>query len=433
MAGALRAGDLIDATRREARAFPRQFWLLTLGIFVYVTGVDSAYPFETLYLNGELGVSMTAIGFILGLTIFAGLPFQIVGGALTDRLGRRSILAFGVAGSALLYAAFGLVHDLTQLVAFIAWEAAFGWPMFLTASNAMIADLTILERRTEAFGITRVAVNGGMVCGPLLSGAVLVVDPSFRSSFLLGAAICCVFLLLIVFGLKETKPRVTKRTERSRGGLGGYAAVLRDRRFALFCLVALLPLYAFGQIWSIFPVALQKAQGMPPESWSRLLALYALSGALLQYPIVRLVRHRDSMLLLACASALVGVGLGSAVFVPFGWATRGLLVGVSLGVMLLIPISTTVVSRLAPAELRGRYMGAWTLVWLAGYALGPLFGGLAMDALGPRGAYLLVAAAGLGGAALFPLLRARRRPAEPVEDADAEAAAALTAEELPIR
>ena len=326
--------SLIDRARREAGAFPGQFWLLTLGMFVYLTGVESAYPFETLYLTGRLGVSMSAVGLILGLTVFAGLPFQIVGGALTDRLGRRPVLALGVAGSAALYLALGLVHDLTQLVAFIAWEAALGWPMFLTASNAMIADLTPFERRTEAFGITRVAVNAGMVVGPLLAGAVLVVDPTFRSSFLLGGTICCAFLVVIALGLKETRPVAV---ERRREPLGGYGVVLRDRRLLLFCLVALLPLYGFGQIWSIFPVALEKAQGTAPESWSRLLALYALSGTLLQYPVVRLVRRRDSMLLMACASLLIGVGLGGAVLVPFGWATRGLFVAVSLGVMLLHP------------------------------------------------------------------------------------------------
>ena len=316
-------------------------------MFVYLTGVEMAYPFVTLYLTGRLGVSMSTVGLILGLTVFAGLPFQIVGGALTDRLGRRPVIALGVAGSAALYLALGLVHDLTLLVAFIAWEAALGWPMFLTASNAMIADLTPFERRTEAFGITRVAVNGGMVVGPLLAGAVLVADPSFRSSFLLGGTICCAFLVIIALGLRETRPAAV---ERRREPLGGYGVVLRDRRFLLFCLAALLPLYGFGQIWSIFPVALAQAQGTAPETWSRLLALYALSGTILQYPVVRLVRRRDAMLLMACASVLIGVGLGGAVLVPFGWGTRGLFVAVSLGVMLLIPISTTVVSRLAPAR-----------------------------------------------------------------------------------
>jgi MFS family permease len=65
---------------------------------------------------------------------------------------------------------------------------------------------------------------------------------------------------------------------------------------------------------------------------------------------------------------------------------------------------------MAPTELRGRYMGVWTLVYLGGYGLGPLCGGFAMDALGARSAFVVVAAAGLLGAALFPLMRRRRRP-----------------------
>ena len=80
---------------------------------------------------------------------------------------------------------------------------------------------------------------------------------------------------------------------------------------------------------------------------------------------------------------------------------------ISFGIVLFIPFSSTIVSHLAPAELRGRYMGFWTLVYMGGYAIGPLLGGWALDALGGRGAFVTIAAAGLLGAALFPLLRAR--------------------------
>jgi len=109
-------------------------------------------------------------------------------------------------------------------------------------------------------------------------------------------------------------------------------------------------------------------------------------------------------ILVCLAGAAQGLGMGLAAFVPWPW-TLACVVSISVGVVILIPITSTVVSRLAPAELRGRYMGAWTLVYMGGYALGPLLGGWALDALGGRGAYVAIAAAGLLGAALFPLLR----------------------------
>jgi MFS family permease len=73
--------------------------------------------------------------------------------------------------------------------------------------------------------------------------------------------------------------------------------------------------------------------------------------------------------------------------------------------------------------LRGRYMGVWTIVYMGGYALGPLLGGWALDALGGRTAFAVVTAACLVGAALFPLLRngvrARIDEAERLEAAEA--------------
>ena len=75
--------------RTRASVFPRSFWLLTAGWFIYVLGYECGYPFESIYLNEKLGISLTAIGLIFGLTQLGGLPAQVVGGAAVDRLGRR--------------------------------------------------------------------------------------------------------------------------------------------------------------------------------------------------------------------------------------------------------------------------------------------------------------------------------------------------------
>ena len=77
----------------DLRTLPRQFWLLAAGNLVYLIGVEMCYPFETIYLNRHLGVSMTTLGLILGITIFATLPMQMVGGALCDKVGRRPVLS----------------------------------------------------------------------------------------------------------------------------------------------------------------------------------------------------------------------------------------------------------------------------------------------------------------------------------------------------
>lgn len=192
----------------------------------------------------------------------------------------------------------------------------------------------------------------------------------------------------------------------------GYGTMLRDRRMLVFCLVALLPLYGFGQIWVTMPIMLGDLHGVSAQQWGFTLVVYGASTALLQYPVVRLFRRRDHMLLMALASLSLALELGGSALAPWPW-TLAFVALISMGIVLFIPFSATIVSHLAPAELRGRYMGAWTLVYMGGYALGPLIGGWALDALGGRGAFLAIAAAGVLGAALFPLLRTRGRSREP--------------------
>ena len=133
------------------------------------------------------------------------------------------------------------------------------------------------------------------------------------------------------------------------------------------------------------------------------------------------------MLLMALSCLCVGAGLGSAPFLPWP-GTLVCIVLISLGIVLLIPIASTVVSRLAPVELRGRYMGVWTLVYMAGYAIGPLLGGWALDALGGRVAFAVIAVACVLGAALFPLLRTSVRGR--VDEAAALEAAQARGDEL---
>jgi MFS family permease len=391
--------------RREVLLFPRQFWLLVGGTFLYLLGYEIGYPFETVYLHARLGVSMTSVGLIIGLPILAGLPVQIAGGAIADRFGRRGLLILGICAGIVLFEGLALAGKLWQVITVIAIEAAFGWAMFSTANNSMLADLTPLVRRADAYGISRVAVTAGMAVGPLVGGLLLGAGLDYRVLFASGGVVCALFLLLVLLRFEESKPAWLAEGGDRLTTLAGYRVVLRDRRFLAFCGIALLPLYGFGQIYVTLPVLLRNSVGTSPADWGLLAALYAGSAVLLQYPVVRRTKRYDKLGLLSIASVCIGAGLAGAAFASRGIGTAACVLLISVGTMLFVPIAPAFVSEMAPAALRGRYMGAWTFVWMGGTALGPTFGGLAMDRLSGRGAYLVILAAALSGALLFALLR----------------------------
>ena len=384
-------------------------------------GYECGYPFESIYLNEKLGISVTAIGLIYGFAELGGLPAQVVGGAAADHLGRRPVLLLGIAATVTLFVGLAFARSIPLVVALIVFEASCGWSMFQMASNAMVSDVLPERRRTEGYSITRTAAAGGIVVGPLLGGLLLRHDSSYRLTFIVGGAFCALILVIVAVWLPETRPEAAATHARVRDTFAGYLTVLRDRRMLAFAGVTLLPLYCHGQFLMTFPILLKGTVGVSSSTVGLLYSLYALSNMLVQYPMGRRLREADRMKVMAAASTFMGIGLCGAAFAPRGWATAAFVVIIAFGTALLQPFSVTVIAHLAPVRLRGRYMGAWTLVWTSGIALGPIFGGLAMDRLGGRGAYALVLIAGLTGAVLY-LVLSRRRTLEREPVAEAEAA-----------
>ena len=292
---------------RGLRAFPTQFWVLTAGIFIYVGAAALAFPFEAIYLRTALHTSMTTIGVVFGLVPLAVMPLQFWGGQLTDRLGRRVIIMLSVLVGVVWFVGFAFVTEVWQVAALVAFESALGWPLFQTASNAMIADLLPPERRQEGFGLTRVAMNTGVVIGPALAGLALGFGASYRELFLSAAAGCALMVVMMAIWIRESRPASTllpgKHTDPQ--GRSGYRIVLHDRVFLTFCAVATLPVFCIGNFGSIYSVYVTSFLGLPAREWGYLLALNAGIVAVVQYPLVRALRFRNRMVLLAVSSALL--------------------------------------------------------------------------------------------------------------------------------
>lgn len=392
-------------------------------VFVLLSGMFMAFPFLTLYLNGPLDVSISTIGLIMGTMTFVGIPFQIGGGALADRVGRRPVLVTAVLGIMTLYLGVAFAPALWVIVLVFGVEAAFGWSMFLTASNAMIADLVPLERRAQAYSLVRTALSAGSATGPLLAAAVLAATASYRLSFVIGSAVCAVVVAIVIAAFGETKPgstavEVTGLDEQGRRPVverqgGGYRRILRDRRFLFLLLAGFATSFSFAQIPTTLPVLLSTIHDIQPQSWAMLLSTHSVALAVLQYPAVRILRGRDTLGLIGVGSLLIGGSLTAIAFAPWGALTVLPILTLAIGVALFMPLVPAVVSHMAPVELRGRYMGLWSFAYIVGFGCGPLLGGRAMDSLGPRGGYLVVGMVGIAGAVLFWSLAitVRRRPA----------------------
>ncbi|MGO8685366.1 MAG: MDR family MFS transporter [Thermoleophilia bacterium] len=397
---------VLKTSLRDLRTYPRSLWILFIATFVYTAGSGLAFPLEGIYLRTHLHASWFTISILFGLLGILASPFQIIGGAVTDRVGRRIPMIVASISGIVWFVGFAFAGQAWQVGVLVVIESALGWPLFLTSSNAMIADVLPQERRANAYGLIRTAMNVGVVLGPAAGGIALGFGLSFRDIFLSAAVGCAGFLTLILIWVEETRPAAAR--QKGAAKQVGYRLVMRDRQFLMFCAVALLALIPFGQFGAIYSTYITTVMGVKDSTWPLLLALNAGIVAALQFVAIALSRGRNPMRLMAFASLLIAIGVGGVAFAHSLTTLVILVVILSIGEIFFSPIASSVVSDMAPEAIRGRYMGAWTVMWNGGASAGPLLGGILIGSIGGRGAFGTVLVLGLIGAVLFMLLSTRQ-------------------------
>jgi len=162
----------LPAQMRETFAeYPSQFWIVVGGTFIDRLGGAMLFPFFTLYLTRKFGIGMTEVGGIFGMFSISSFIGSMIGGAMTDRIGRKAVLLFGLVMSALSAVLMGIIGNLllflvVTLVVGILSDV--GGP----AQQSLVADILPEKQRAQGFGILRVVFNLAVVIGPLIGGFV---------------------------------------------------------------------------------------------------------------------------------------------------------------------------------------------------------------------------------------------------------------------
>ncbi|MCI0477859.1 MAG: MFS transporter [Anaerolineales bacterium] len=386
--------------------FPRQFWIIFGGTLINSTGSSMVFPFITLYLRQRLNVSMTTVGMILMFWAISALVGQIVGGTFTDRFGRKRLMMFSLVSNAVMLSLFGLA-DSFALAAIVVSITGFVNALYQPARDAMIADLVASERRPQAYGLIRVVANLGVAIGPAIGG--FLAAQSYLISFLCSASATFVYFLITTFLMRETKPDAP-RVHAADTAPGNLMTVLRDTRFVVFCLGGIGCTILAAQMMTVLPVYMKDQFGLGETFFGWVMTTNAAMVVFLQLPITRVTRNVPRLMLTASGAILYALGVGG---VALGNAFPHFIAAMivfTFGEMILVPTSTAVTADLAPADLRGRYMGMLGLTWSVGFGIGPIVGGLISDQIAPIALWPLTATSGILAAIIF-LALARRTPA----------------------
>ena len=403
--------------RRAAIGLAAIVSLRMLGLFLI-------FPVFALYAEGLAGVTPLLVGIAVGAYGLTQALFQIPFGILSDRVGRKPVIAAGL----LLFAAGSVVAALSDSIwGVIAGRMLQGSGAVAAAVMALAADLTREEQRTKAMAIIGMSIGFSfmlaLVLGPVLDSWIGV-----PGIFGLTAVLALLGIVLLFGGIATpVESRVHRDAEPVLGQIG---RVLRDANllrldFGIFALHMVLT-----AVFLVVPLALRDTAGLAAgRHWLVYLPVLLLAVALMVPLIIQAERKgRMKPVFLGAIALLAAAELGLAFGASGLWSLAAWLVALFTGFNLLEATLPSLVSRLAPAESKGTAMGIYSTSQFAGAFAGGAFGGALHHAAGAHGVFLLGAGVAL---VWFLLALGQRFPAGVssrllrVSVADEEAASAL--------
>lgn len=412
--------DVRRAVRETVSGLPRTFWWLWTSTLVNRLG-GFVVTFLALYLTLDRGYSATYAGLVASLYGLGGAVGAVVGGVLTDRLGRRSTMLLAQVAAAAGTATLAFVDGQAE-IAGVATVIGVASSASRPAVQAMMADVVPAADRVRAFSLNYWAINIGFAVSSAAAG--LIASQGYLWLFL-GDAFMTVLCALVIYAkVPESMPgREPASPGRSAGAAGGgesrvgLGVVLRDQRFMWFVALTFLLGTVTQQSSTTLSVDMGR-QGFSASQYGLIIGLNGLLIVLLQIPLTRLVERRSVAALLTAGTLLMGWGFGLTAFagsVPFYALTVAVW---TIGEILHAPASMSLVADLAPAHARGRYQGMYSLAWPAASFAGPLLGGVALDRWGGGVVWGACAVVGtVAGAGYWLLLRERGAQAGQVETA----------------
>jgi predicted MFS family arabinose efflux permease len=367
---------------------------------------STMFPFLGIWAIRDLHASQGALAFayLTGAVLSAVTGY--VGGHTSDRIGRRPLILVGEGCTALVPLGLLAVGDnVTAGLTLLALLPVFG-ALGGAADQAMVADLVGPEEREAAYSAVRVAANLGVTIGPPLGG-LLLIGGNWQHLWL-GV----LPLAALAYGIAwRYIPRGGAYAPSGPPQRGSFRVIVRDHPFLLFMLSSVFATMTYVATETLLPISVTTTHHLAPAAWGVLMIVNPLLVTVFQLRLTRWTSNVPASLKLGLAMPMMGVP-----FLLLNWNGSALVIAVVIlifviGEMLWVPTSQAVVAALAPADIRGAYMGLFGGTWSVGWALTPFLGLQVRATYGDAAMWMCVAVLGVT-AGITGLIAARGHDAE---------------------
>jgi MFS family permease len=329
--------------------------------------------------------SGTALGITSGLQFLPMLLFSLWGGVIADRYPKRRILMVTQATMGALALILGVLALTHSVAIWQVYALAFGLGLATVVDNptrqAFATEMVGRGGLANAIALNSAVFNLARIVGPAVAGLVISLLGT-PAAFLVNAASYGAVLISLQL-MRTSELNVAERLPRAKGQLREAMRYVKERPALWMTLVLVFFVATFGMNFQVTNALMSREVfGTGAASFgiaSTMFAVGALGGALIA---ARRSRPTTALLFVtAFAFSVLEVATG---LMPYFWSFLIMLVPTGLALLTFTTAANSAVQLGTTADMRGRVMGLYMLVFLGGAPLGSPLVGWAAEVFGAR-------------------------------------------------
>lgn len=365
--------------RRAAVSLAGIFSLRMLGLFMIL-------PVFALYAEHLQGETPFLVGLAIGIYGLTQAILQIPFGMLSDRIGRKPVIAAG-----LIIFALGsfFAAEASTIHGVIFGRALQGAGAIAAAIMALAADLTAEEHRTKAMAVIGMSIGlsfmVAMVAGPVLNHWIGVPG-------IFGMTGVLALLGIAVLYLVVPSPQRSVFHRDTEAEPAQFKEVLRNGQLLRLDFGIMTLHMALTASFVVLPTALLKTGFDAQHHWELYLPVMVLGMALaIPFIIIAEKKRRMKQVFAAAVSVLLLSQLGLFSGLENFWMIAIMLQLFFLGFNLLEATLPSLISKIAPAQSKGTAMGVYTSSQFIGAFIGGAAGGWIHGQFGNSAVFIFTA------------------------------------------
>ncbi len=336
-------------------------WLFLIAMILANVAAQMYSSFMPLYLK-SLGASVAQIGLFYTLFQIIPLVLQILGGWISDSLGRLRSIAIGSSIGIISY--FGLFWAPTWQWVFLGQSLnAITTSLVSPSFGAFIAEESPEENRARVYGITQAIYLSVLVIGPPIGGW-LVDHFSFKFMLLVASLIytCATILRIFMARRASKKERETTPGKLSLGSLkdnlGSMLTILLAGGLVTWLLITDgVRDIAFNLTGTLLPIYIEDVGGLSTTQIGLLTSIAGIASMVINIPAGWLADKKSERLNIVIGFVLQFIALMTFIRAETFWGYVVVFVLYGLGMGMMQPAYQSLLSKALPKKLRGTGFG----------------------------------------------------------------------------